>query len=317
MSITFGTDPEFALLHKGQFKSAIGVLPEKDRAAKEGSNAFYFDNVLAEIGVKPAKSRVETVDNIRSAFKSLAKLVKPAKFVIRASMNYPSSELKHPKAMEAGCVPELSAYTLQRVTPPVEFVVFDEENDRMKHITPFRTVGGHIHMGDTDGPLQNGMLVPYIVKMMDLFVAVPELFFNKDKTSRDRRSVYGIAGTHRQPEYGVEYRPLSNFWLSSPLFVNLIYDLSDFALSTVSDGLHTRFWQIDEDLLDEDDPSVAHRCYGYDCDLLRNAINTFDKKAAEPFMTFIQNYLPNYLIEEIDEAINYYPNDLYEEWSIA
>lgn len=314
---TFGTDPEFALLHKGQFKSAIGVLPEKDRAKKEGGNAFYFDNVLAEIGIKPAKCKVEAVDNIRNAFHSLAKLVRPAKFVVRASMNYPSSELKHPKAVEAGCVPEMSAYNLQRIVPPTEFVVFDEENDRMKHITPFRTVGGHIHMGAEDGPLQHWILAPYVIKMMDLFVAVPELFFNKDKTSRDRRQVYGVAGSHRKPDYGVEYRPLSNYWLSTPSFVNLIYDLSDFALRFVQDNLHTRFWQIDEDLLEEDDPSVAHRCYGYDPDVLKTAINTFDVKAAEPFLMFIQNYLPDYLNHDIEEAIAYHPKDLYEEWSIA
>lgn len=316
MNFTLGCDPEFALTYKGQFKSAIGILPEKNASLKKDGSSFYFDNVLAEIAVKPAKSKQDLAENIRKALISLSHYIAPAKIIIQASMHYPLAELKHPKAIEAGCVPELSAYTLKRVLPPEEFIVIDEANDHMKHITPFRTVGGHIHLGSSYGPLQNSMQIPYVIKMMDLFISIPELFFNKDKTSKDRRQVYGVAGTHRTPDYGLEYRPISNFWLSSPVYVGLIYDLCEFTLNFVEDQKHLNFWSIDEDLLDEDDPSVAHRCYGYDDKILRDSINNCDIVSARPFMTFISNYLSSELMAEIESAIQYEPKELNEEWNI-
>jgi hypothetical protein len=38
----FGADPEFALMHKNQFKSAISILPEKEKAIKGGWQFFLF-----------------------------------------------------------------------------------------------------------------------------------------------------------------------------------------------------------------------------------------------------------------------------------
>lgn len=315
MNFTFGSDPEFALAQKGQFKDAIGILPEKKKAIKLGESNFYFDNVLAEVGIRPTKNKQEATSAIRSVLQDLQELVRPAKITVRASMNFPASELKHKKAMEAGCVAEYSAYTLRRIVPPVEFVVKDEDTEEMRHVTSFRTVGGHIHLGG-EGVLQHGMLQPYIIKMMDLFIGIPELFFNKDKTARDRRQVYGVAGSHRRPEYGVEYRPLSNYWFSSPVYSGLIYDLCDFVLKFVEKKGHLKFWQINEDLLDEDDPSVAHRCYGYDVNLLRQAIDQCDKKLAKPFLTLVANELPDSLYQDIEAAIDYQPLELNEEWSI-
>ncbi len=230
-------------------------------------------------------------------------------------MKFDANELKHKEAQKAGCMPELSAYTLTTVLPPKKYVTKDKKTSYMKHITPIRTVGGHIHLGATDGPLQDSMLIPYVVKMLDLFLAVPDLFFNKDITTYERRKIYGLAGTHRTPSYGVEYRPLSNYWLSSPVYVRLVYDLCDFVLKFVAANGHKRFWQINEDLLDEDDPSVAHRCYGYDSTLLRGIIDHCDKDNGTTFMTFIMNYLPTQLIHDIEAAIEYQPADLHQEWS--
>ncbi len=313
---TFGSDPEFALTYKNRLKSAIGVLPEKDKSIKMQGHAFYFDNVLAEISIRPSASKGEAVETFRQSLKMLAEVIHPIRPSIQASMMYPTSELKSKKAQEAGCVAEYSAYSLARIMPPKDFVVKDEDTEEMRHVTPFRTVGGHVHLGAEEGPLQHGMLTPYVVKMMDLFLGVPELFFNKDKTSKDRRQVYGVAGSHRRPVYGVEYRPLSNFWLSSPLYVALVYDLSEFALSFVAKNGHLKFWEIADELLDEDDPSVAHHCYGYDAHKLCYALDYYDTKAAEPFMTFISSYLPRRLSRSIEDAVNHRPEELYKEWGI-
>lgn len=314
MKFTFGSDPEFALTYKGQFASAIGVLPDKKKAIKTDRNSFYFDNVLAEVAVRPEDNKVAAVEAVRSALDTLTRIVAPARVTIQASMNFPVAELKHARAIEAGCVAEYSAYTLDRIVPPEEFVVQNPDTDYMQHITAFRTVGGHIHLGADQGALQDGMLQPYVVKMMDLFVGIPEIFFNKDKTAKERRQVYGVAGSHRRPEYGIEYRPLSNFWFSSPRYVELVYDLCAFTLDFVNRKGHMKFWTIYEDLLDEDDPSIAHHCYGYDAKGLRDAMNNYDKKAAEKYMTLIATQLPNSLFKQIEDAISYEPGSLEDEW---
>lgn len=315
MNFTIGTDPEFGVIYKNQFKSAIQFLPHKDHPLKKRDNAFYFDNVLAEIGLKPTNSKEKFILAIQDAFQDLKELLIPNQLTIQASMQYPSCELKHEEAIKAGCDPEVSAYSLSEIEPNSEYIIKDEDTDYMKHVTSFRTCGGHIHLGSEHLCLQNGVLATYVVKMLDLFLAIPELFFNKDKTTKDRRRVYGVAGSHRPKSYGVEYRALSNYWLSSPVYASLIYDICQFVLNFVEEGAHRRFWHIDEKLLDAD-PVNAHHCIGYNLDLFREAIDTVNLELAEPFLLILMNYLPNNIIRDFEIATKYTPKDLYEEWKI-
>lgn len=309
MNFTIGADPEFGILYKNQFKSAIDFLPDKKKASKVNGNLFYFDNVLAEIGLQPTTSKEKFILTIQNALGDLTNLLYPAKLLTQASMQFSANELKHKKAIEAGCEPEVSAYTLKQVDPPQDYVT-----DYFKHVTPFRTAGGHIHLGAEC--LQQTMLVPYTAKMLDLFLAIPELFFNKDKTAKDRRRVYGLAGTHRPKPYGLEYRSLSNYWLSSPIYAGLIYDLCEFVLQFIMDEGHLRFWNIDETLLEDDDPAKAHQCIGYNVELLREAIDTINLPMAEPFLLIIMNYLPNHIIHDFEKAVKYNPKELEDEWAI-
>lgn len=283
---TIGTDPEFFLIYKNQPISAIGILPEKTK-----NNTFYFDNVLAEIAVKPANNKEEFIENITNSIQKLEKIVYPAKLLFQASINYPNEELKHKKANEAGCIAEYSAYSLDRIIPPKKYII---EN---KHITNFRTAGGHIHLGHPI--LQNGLNAIYMVKMMDLFISIPEILFNKDKTAKKRRKVYGVAGSHRITDYGIEYRPLSNYWLSNPIYIGLIYDLCNFALDFVEKKEYLKFWNINKNILDIN-PQKAHECFGYDVNLLKKTINKYNKD--KDLILFIENYLPNCLKKEIYHA---------------
>ena len=117
---SFGCDPEFMIEHHDDLKSAIGILPGKDKATVKDGCRYYFDNVLAEIAVPPAKSQEETISNVRKSLQGLARLVRPAKFVIRASANYPKKELNCDEARIAGCNPEWDVYSLTQVFPPDE-----------------------------------------------------------------------------------------------------------------------------------------------------------------------------------------------------
>jgi hypothetical protein len=305
---TFGLDPEFMLCKDGKLVSAISCLPSKEK-----KKPYYYDNVLAEIIVEPASSKLDAVKNTRKSLRDLTKVLpKNIKFTIKSSTDYPSSELNCSESKIVSCNPEFNVYTLQKVFPPDEDVEFKDGYYQFKY--PLRTAGGHIHVGSEF--LQGSLDALNIIRIMDLFVGIPSLYLDTDTTSKRRKKLYGHAGSHRIQDHGVEYRTLGNFWISSPELFELIYDLTDFSYNFIHQGLHEKFWTINEDALDSDDPSMAFTCTGYDVDYLQKAINNCDKKMADKFLLFIQNYLPKNLIEKIESLSNKPLPDPYESWEI-
>jgi hypothetical protein len=306
MNFTFGTDPEFMLRYKEHYCSAIGILPHKDQCLVEHGNRFYYDNVLAECGVTPAATKEELEENLRNCLQSLIRLVEPCEIVFQAAQNYPTAELQHKHAVKVACSLEYCAYKMDEVNAPTEII----------EKTPFRTAGGHIHLGATSGPLQDGLSLGFIIKMMDLFIGLPSIFIDKDATTKERRKAYGGAGTHRHPDYGVEYRTLGNFWLTSPTLAKLMFDLSEFVLDFVANERHLRFWSIDEHLVEEEKFAQAYQCYGYDVEAVKNCINTCNKKTGKKFLAFIENFLPGNLVAQLNDAYNLPELDFRKEWGI-
>jgi hypothetical protein len=290
MSLSFGTDPEFMIVdNKNNLKSAINLLPKRDNAKPYQGSSIYYDNVLAEIAVKPSLTKDEFIKNIKVSLNRLAQVIHPLKFEICAAESYPNKELSHQDARIVGCNPEWNVYSLQCVMPPEDVIIK----------TNFRTAGGHIHVGSKN--LQEPSSIFNFIRMMDLFVAIPSIFMDKDPTSKERRKIYGHAGSHRLTDYGLEYRALGNFWFCSPEYVGLIYDLTMFVYSFVNLGEHEKFWSVDESLLDGEDPTKAYDCFGYNCKLLEKAINECDINQAKKFMTFISHYLPDEILKSIEE----------------
>ena len=68
---------------------------------------------------------------------------------------------------------------------------------------------------------------------MDLFLGCPSIILDKDNK---RRELYGKAGAYRNKPYGVEYRTLSNFWLTSSKLMQWVYKRTAFALNWVADN---------------------------------------------------------------------------------
>jgi hypothetical protein len=305
MNFTFGSDPEFMLVDKNySLKSAIGILPKRINAKPIAGNYFYYDNVLAEVAIRPSASKEETIENFRIAIKKLAEIIKPFRFEIICAENYPLNQLKAEDARIAGCSPEWDVYSLQCVRPPEEII----------SKTSFRTAGGHVHLGCN--LLKDPFNIFATIKMLDLFLSVPSLFLDSDFSSKRRRKIYGKAGYHRITEYGLEYRSLGNFWLSSPELVGIIYDLSQFVINFVKNKDHEKFWFVNKILLDED-PSLAYECFGYDVNELISCINKCDKKIASKFMIFISHYLPKKILEDISNLIDKKMPNPYVSWQIS
>lgn len=303
---SFGSDPEFFLITEGKFKSAIGVLPDKEYAISKNGCYYYYDNVLAEAQLKPVFKKEELIKNVKDCLDGLICSVPSFyKISLGSAAHFDEGELSHPKAKEINCVPEWDVYTLNQNLPPQE-VMF----------TSLRTAGGHIHLGDKSF-FQKDLNIVNVIRMMDLFLAIPSILLDKDKTAKERRKVYGHPGTHRKTEINdrIEYRTLSNFWLASPDLVEFIYDVCSFVLDFVKDNGHEKFWSFNEEFLCEEDNSLIHKCFGYDVELLKKTIIHCDKKVATKFMFIVKNYWPDTLIKKFDSLENQ-EFSLYKEWDL-
>lgn len=308
---SIGSDPEFMLVKPPRapsplsFKSAIDILPKQKRAVRKRGHLFYYENVVAEVGMKPASTKVEFIKNVRDCLQILTETIRPLRITLKSAHYYIQNELEHPDALEAACKDELCAYDLQPKKAPKEII----------RTTTFRTAGGHIHLGsDLFEDADNAHIV---TKMLDLFLTIPFVLIDRDATAKERREVYGQAGRHRLTNYGIEYRTPSNYWLGSPATTSLVFDLCKFVLKFVKKGGHERFWTVDECLLGGENPAEAYTCYGYDVDALRDCIDNSDTRTAKKFMMILDSHLPTKLQQDVEKAISIKDRvDPYRTWGI-
>lgn len=291
--MTFGGDPEFVLMDGDIPVSAIGILPNKYNPIKENGHSFYYDNVMAEIGVLPSNTATESVTNFVTAVSKLRTLVYPLVPVTLSSLMFNSNQLSNPIAREIGCSPEFCAYEMRAIPPPTnEFLS-----------STLRTAGGHIHIGYN---LSHSQKIG-VIRMMDLFVGVPSVFLDIDKATIVRKKLYGRAGRFRTPPHGVEYRTLSNFWVTSPKLISLFYNLSEFVVDFTCNGGYDNFWKSTEATLEmindpNFNPTTLHSC-SYDTNLLRTAIDTNSSKMATPFLEKVLELLPVSLSRAVVDTI--------------
>lgn len=301
--ITFGSDPEFMLVdQKGSLRSAIGIVPGKKDARYDlgDGHKAYYDNVLCEVQIAPAKTAKQAVTNFGECLRRCARLVKPYKLVPRASATFPASECVHDDAKVFGCDPEYDAYDLVVCKPP-----------NCEEGNTFRSGGGHIHIGFAEGAEHEGLDSDklnvvvwnriWVVRMCDLFLGIPALLTDHDPTSQERRKLYGGAGTHRIPPYGVEYRSLSNFWLAHPDRVALMFDLANHVVDiVVEQKTHQKIW--------EQEISPAD---------LRSTINSGDKEKANAFFSVFKKHTPKDLVARVEEFFTPRKVEFYKDWKLA
>lgn len=305
---TLGSDPELLIVKGTKPQSAIGVVQgtAENRIYIKG-HAFYYDNVLAECAIKPGRSKKDVVGNFREALEIYAKMVRPFKLKPQACCDFPDSQLRHEDARKVGCAPDWCAYEVKLKEPPKEAI----QNGNL------RSCGGHIHLGSdllaSDGP--EPILAIYL---LDLFVGVPSLWLDKDPTSARRRAIYGHAGRYRSKDYGLEYRSLSNFWLTSPDLVGLIYDLCKFTHDYLEDGRGWDLWKFDEEVFyDTTELSEAWTC-SYDTAMLRKAINFGDQKLAEPLLKLAMDQMPKTLRTNVQAMMDRAEDgDFYANWGLT
>lgn len=221
-NVTIGADPEiFVATMDGKISSAIGnVGGSKDDPRLVPDGAVQEDNVLAEFNINPAHSKLEFINNMNSVMGSLRSILMQngLQAVVIPSHVFGKGKLEAYgwQAMEFGCTPEHSAWTNKEMDRP----------DGAK--TRLRTAGGHIHIGYKNPNKLDSLA---LVQMLDFTLGLPSLALDPDN---QRRKLYGKAGSMRFKEYGVEYRPLSNFWLNSEELMSWAYDTTVWTTQNLS-----------------------------------------------------------------------------------
>lgn len=205
-----GADPElFVLDQNGEAVSAAGLIPgTKAEPYKVKDGAIQVDGMAAEFNIDPVDNFEDFNDKIKSVMKQLTGFL-PDGYTLSAVpcvvFDQDVWDAAPEEAKELGCSPDFNAWT-GGVNPP----------PKCSEAPTLRTASGHLHIGWTEdadmGDVQHILNCQDLVKQLDWYLGAWSLKMDPDPT---RRLLYGKAGACRYKSYGVEYRVLSNFWLTS------------------------------------------------------------------------------------------------------
>jgi len=232
---SIGTDAEVFVqdIETKAIESSIGLIEGTKLEPQATPNGFIQkDNVLAEFNSKVAYSRRNFIAHVNLALMDLAgHLHKYGKtFAVLASHQMDAKWLAPLEAQAFGCDPDFSVWHLD---------TFHQVNAGMAD--NLRTAAAHVHIGMQSVTPDNQIS---LVKLCDLFMGLPSLFADEDTV---RRKLYGTAGSFRPKEYGIEYRVLSNFWLTKDYYIGKVYDAAKKACDHIG-GSHESY--VDEHAAD-------------------------------------------------------------------
>ena len=215
--VTVGADPEFPVLTQGnpsrlggtKYVPACGLIggdKGKPIMADPEEGGWLEDGVMVELNPKHSTDPRQVNHRIALLHQRVVDILKPKKLsvTIRDVGWYDVDVLKgHPKALEFGCMPDLTAYEMgqeRNVPMPAAMATYGES---------IRFAGGHVHLGVTDWPKDLPKFIA--VRFLDLLLWKPAIQQWRLQ-STERTGYYGLPGLYRDTPYGLEYRTPSNYW---------------------------------------------------------------------------------------------------------
>lgn len=269
----FGADPElFVLDPKGRYVSAAGLIPgDKDNPHKVEGGAVQVDGMAAEFNIDPVTTFKDFNRNIDGVMKQLGEFL-PKGYTLSAVPAVVFDEdvfdSSPDDAKVLGCSPDFNAWTGEVNPPPA-----DPDDPRM------RCAAGHLHIGWVEGAtmddVQHILNCRDLVKQLDWYLGAWSIKMDPDPT---RRKLYGRAGACRYKSYGVEYRVLSNFWVTTRERRLAVWNRTQRAIDAIAQSY----------LPDRAPPAFN--------EMLIDSINetTLDRALAENFRYPISNIDPSY-----------------------
>lgn len=215
-NFTLGSDPEMFLYSEklSKFVPVCGLVGgNKDLGIPINEHEPQFtileDNVALEATMPPAISKEKWLTNFKFVkdycFETILKPLDLIPMYVGAA-RFELADLDSPEAQYMGCSTSYSAWN-------------NDSHIVNRDDLTLRTAGMHVHVGyDNNSPEVSIQLI----KAMDLFLGVPSVLLDPDT---ERRIMYGKAGDHRlKPKYGVEYRVLSSYFMSTDELLGWVYD---------------------------------------------------------------------------------------------
>lgn len=243
ISPMLGCDPEFFFKSKGEVIGAEKFIPEEGIAHDAnhgGQSKFIIDGVQAELNPSPSNCRANLANEIAACFNMLSKQITKSGKDISVDFSRTIEISKenlmelNEKAREFGCAPSMS-------TNKKKAAIKINKIDPMEY--RIRAAGGHIHIGKTDfnKGLTRALTTDHIktVNMLDILCGNTAVLVDRDEGNIERRKVYGRAGEFRLPEHGLEYRTLSNFWLTAYPLMSFSFGMARLAVQLVADERHS------------------------------------------------------------------------------
>lgn len=233
--ITFGTDPEFALVNKGtrslvppewliHFKGLKPVEVEVNELGvrhpifiKTENFSVIGDGALFEYTIKPDEDMRVVYSRVKLAEEALAELGDKygleilhspiADFDVEFYFNNMEEDVVK-ESVIAGCDPDQDAIDSKYISEVRDLTFW-----------PKRGAGGHIHLGVPDYPELHDHILPAI-RLMAITSGNTYIKYTTDEAAeKERQVVFGKPGRFRPQKYkdtlGLEYRTPSNSWLIS------------------------------------------------------------------------------------------------------
>ncbi len=215
MQLLVGQDTELFLKRDGVFINAHGIIPgSKENPYPVKKGAVQVDGMALEINTVPAKNYRQFKNNINTVLSRLQDMIpKDCEMVVTPTAEFSNDYMAQQPAESKilGCDPDYNAYTVTQNPMP-------DPHPNM------RTAAGHLHLGWTkDRDVTDPHWIEEcatMAKQLDYCVGVPSI--REDPDCR-RRQMYGKAGAFRPKPYGVEYRVLSNYWITEEKYMSNVY----------------------------------------------------------------------------------------------
>lgn len=249
--ITIGCDPEMFLtdVKSGRFVSAHDKMPgTKEKPHPVDYGAIQVDGVAAEFNIEPCTDAGLFASKCGYVMKSLQTQVGEGnKLTISPTALFDQKywDSLPDNIKKLGCNPDFNGWT-------------GEVNPSPDSRGMMRTASGHVHLGwgkkksaeDQDHYGDCCLLA----KQMDYYLGIFSLVWDADTK---RRSLYGKAGTFRPKEYGIEYRTLSNRWLSNTYLMKFVFNQSFNCVTRLLNGmnfLEDTYGELAREVLDNSIP---------------------------------------------------------------
>lgn len=312
-----GSDPEiFVVDNKNNVIPAFDFLGSKEKPDKTagsvgrspgecGNNPMYWDGFQAEFVTHAVSCLAWQVDSVQCGLKGVLQAARKhnpkAKLSIKTVVDIPFELLRSSKDehVQFGCMPSMNAYDMKG-------------NGLGGREVPFRPAGGHIHFGI--GKLSKEEYIK-IVKGLDaiLGVACVSLFAKFDNPKR--RMLYGLAGEYRTPPHGLEYRVLSNAWLSHPLIMNTVFDIAR-KVVVFSQNNYMKYWNaLEKETIDcinncdvKKARNILDRNKAVFIKIIEAAYNHLNKQGAEAVFNMFKNGM---------ESVVKDPSDIEGNWDLT